>query len=224
MLLAKHASSGLSSPLHLDCGHMTITEPVTAKGRATRMRIVQAGAELVAERGAAAMSLDEVGARARASRSQLYHYFQDRDDLIRAVVNATTDAVLAAQNELLAGLDTWDGIDRWFEMLIRIQRERQARGGCPIGSLVGQLAEHDPLTRVALADGFDRWEGHLREGLQQIQRDGSLAPDANPNRLATTTMALLQGGLLLAQVRRDPEQLQIALDAARLLLRTASAQ
>jgi hypothetical protein len=35
-------------------------------------------------------------------------------------------------------------------------------------------------------------------------------------------MALLQGGLLLTQVRRDPDQLQIALDAARSLLRTAS--
>jgi len=39
-----------------------------------------------------------VGARAHASRSQLYHYFDDRDDLIRAVVDATTSTVLAAQD------------------------------------------------------------------------------------------------------------------------------
>src|SRR5450755_3126915 len=93
---------------------MPVSEPATARGRATRAGIVQAGAELVAERGAAAMSLDEVGARAHASRSQLYHYFEDRDDLIRAVVDTTTDAVLAAQDEFLDDLDSWAGINRWF--------------------------------------------------------------------------------------------------------------
>jgi TetR/AcrR family transcriptional repressor of nem operon len=202
---------------------MPASEPATARGRATRARIVHAGAELVAERGAAAVSLDEVGARASASRSQLYHYFQDRDDLIRAIIKATTDSVLAAQDDLLSDLDSWVGIDRWFAALEVIQRQRQARGGCPIGSLVGQLAERDPLARAALADGFDRWEAHLREGLQRMQAGGSLASDADPRQLATVTMALLQGGLLLAQVRRDPDQLQLALHAARSLLRTASA-
>ncbi len=65
---------------------MPVVEPTTEKGRTTRARIIQAAAALVAERGAAAMSLDEVGARAHASRSQLYHYFEDRDDLIRVVM------------------------------------------------------------------------------------------------------------------------------------------
>jgi TetR/AcrR family transcriptional regulator, transcriptional repressor for nem operon len=201
---------------------MPVSEPATARGRFTRARIVQAAAELVAEGGAAAMSLDEVGARANASRSQLYHYFEDRDDLIRAVIDATINTVLAAQDELLSDLDGWDGIDRWFAALNAIQLQREARGGCPIGSLVGQLAERDPLARAALADGFDRWEGRLRDGLKQMQSDGSLVPAADPSQLATATMALLQGGLLLAQVRRDPEQLRIALNAARSLLQTAS--
>ena len=58
--------------------------------------------------------------------------------------------------------------------------------------------------------------------IERMRTTGYLAPDANPSTLATATMALLQGGLLLAQVRRDPGQLRIALDAARSLLHTAS--
>jgi len=114
------------------------------------------------------------------------------------------------------------GIDRWFAALEAIQREREARGGCPIGSLVGQLAERDPLARAALAEGFDRWARRLPDGLERMRTSGKLAANTDPNRLATATMGLLQGGLLLAQVRRDPDQLKIALDAARALLRTAS--
>jgi len=195
--------------------------PPTAKGRATRERIVRAAAEMVAEQGVAAVTLDRVGARAPASRSQLYHYFADKDALVLAVVEATCEAVLGGQAELFEQLDSWEGIAHWFQALVEIQRRRHARGGCPIGSLAGQLAERDPQARTAIADGLDRWESYVREGLIRMQRAGELAPDAHPAALATATMATLQGGLLLSQVRRDPEQLRTALDAAWELLRGA---
>jgi TetR/AcrR family transcriptional regulator, transcriptional repressor for nem operon len=189
--------------------------PATAKGRATRERFLQAAAELVAEKGAAGMSLDDVRARTGASRSQLYHYFEDRDDLIRAVIGDTTDAVIDAQGDLLDHLDSWAGIDRWLDFHVQVQLERHAAGGCPIGSLVGQLAEHDADARAAIAAGFERWEAHLRDGLTRMKTRGKLRQDADPAALATATMASLQGGLLLTQVRRDPRQLRIALNAAR---------
>jgi TetR/AcrR family transcriptional regulator, transcriptional repressor for nem operon len=201
---------------------MAASIPTTERGRATRRRIVQAAAELVAEKGAAAASLDDVGARSGASRSQLYHYFEDRDDLIRAVIDTTTEAVLGAQIGLLDELDSWAGIDRWFQALVELQIERHARGGCPIGTLAGQLAERDPEARAAIADGLGRWELHLRQGLERMQARGKLRAGADPAGLATATMAAIQGGLLLTQVRRDPQQLRIALDAARTVLRNAA--
>src|SRR5690348_16131937 len=197
--------------------------PATAKGRATRQRILQAAAELVAEKGAAGMSLDDVRARTGASRSQLYHYFEDRDDLVHAVIDATTDAVLGRQDEFLNHLDSWAGIDRWFDFMVQHQIAEQARGGCPIGSLAGQLAESDPEARAAIAAGFDRWEAHIREGLTRMKARGKLRKDADPAALATAAMASIQGGLLLTQVRRDPDQLRIALNAARNNLRVAAA-
>src|SRR5437899_11794282 len=180
--------------------------PATAKGRATRERIVQAAAKLVAEKGAAGMSLDDVRARTGASRSQIYHYFEDRDDLVHAVIDVTTDAVLARQGELLDHLDSWAGIDRWFDALVQHQIDRQACGGCPIGSLAGQLAESDPGARAAIAAGLERWEAHLRDGLTRMKTRGKLRNDADPAALASSTMARLPGGLLATHVRRHPNQ------------------
>jgi TetR/AcrR family transcriptional regulator, transcriptional repressor for nem operon len=197
--------------------------PATEKGRATRERILRAAAELVAEKGAAGMSLDDVRARTSASRSQLYHYFEDREDLVRAVIDVTTDAVIDVQGDLLHRLDSWTGIDRWFDALVALQEERHARGGCPIGSLAGQLAERDAGARVAIAAGLERWETHLRDGLTRMKARGKLRKDASPAALATATMASIQGGLLLTQVRRDPRQLRTALGAARNNLRRAAA-
>jgi TetR/AcrR family transcriptional regulator, transcriptional repressor for nem operon len=200
----------------------TPASPRTHRGRETRARIVEAAAELLSERGAAGVTLDDVKRATGASRSQLYHYFNDRDDLLRAAVGATADAVIAAQAGLLDELDGWTGIERWFDWLVELQVTRHASGGCPIGSLAGQLAEHDELARDAIADGLNRWEAALRHGLERMQARGELRDDADPAALATATMACLEGGLVLTQVRRDPQQLRTALDGAATVLRAAA--
>jgi TetR/AcrR family transcriptional regulator, transcriptional repressor for nem operon len=198
---------------------MTVSGPQTAKGRATRGRILDTATELVFEHGVAGTTLDDVRAAADVSKSQLYHYFADKEDLIHAVIDRTVQQVLDAQPEL-TDLSSWAAISRWLDDLVDLQEQRHAIGGCPIGGLAGQLAETDELARHALAAGFDRWEEPLREGLEKMRSQGKLARTADPSRLATATLAAIQGGLVLTQTRRDPRQLRIALDAAYAYLRS----
>jgi TetR/AcrR family transcriptional repressor of nem operon len=185
--------------------------PKTVKGRATRKRIVVATSELVSERGVAGTSLDDVIDRAGVSKSQLYHYFEDRAALLRAVVDHNTEGVI---QYLGAVDDSWKAIRAWLDSMVELQVAREACGGCPVGSLVPQLAEADVEARLALADSFTRWEALMGEGLRAMQEKGKLDPQADPDELATATLAAIQGGLLLTQTRRDPGQLAIALDAA----------
>jgi TetR/AcrR family transcriptional regulator, transcriptional repressor for nem operon len=198
---------------------MVVSPPRTTKGRETRGRILDTATGLVFEHGVAETTLDDVRKAAGVSKSQLYHYFADKEDLIHAVIDRTIQQVLDAQPEL-ADLSTWEAISRWLDELVELQVERHAIGGCPIGGLAGQLAETDRLARDALAAGFDRWERPLREGLEKMQAHGKLARTADASRLATSTLAAIQGGLVLTQTRRDPQQLRIALDAAYAHLRS----
>ncbi len=194
---------------------------MTEKGRETRERIITAAGELVRERGVAGTSLDDVRGRAQVSKSQLYHYFADRDDLMRAVARAASDDVVGGQADLFAQLDTIGGLLAWADALVALQKTRQARGGCPIGSLAGQLAEHDDGARSELADGMDRWQAGIRDGLERMAARGELRPEADPGLLAQRTLAAVQGGLLLTQIRRDPTQLRYALDGAIDAIRAA---
>jgi TetR/AcrR family transcriptional repressor of nem operon len=192
--------------------------PTTDRGRLTRQRIVAAATEVVAEKGALGASLDEVGALAPASRSQLYHYFEDKNDLLLAVAEATTDTVLDGQRDLFDHLDTWDGLVGWADALVALQQERGGHGGCPIANLLGQLGERDDGIRVMLASGFDRWEASIRAGLAAMVESGELRPDADVAWLASSTLASVQGGLVLSQARRDPRALRRALDGALALI------
>ena len=201
---------------------MTVAEPRTDKGRATRNRVLDAATELVFEHGVAGTTLDDVRATANVSKGQLYHYFADKEDLVHAVIDRTVQQVLDAQPQL-TDLSSWAAIAGWFDHLVQLQVNRHAIGGCPIGSLAGELAETDQQARTELAAGFDRWEAPLRDGLRQMQADGKLRRSADPARLATATLAAIQGGLVLTQTRRDPQQLRIALDAAYGYLRSFAA-
>jgi TetR/AcrR family transcriptional regulator, transcriptional repressor for nem operon len=189
--------------------------PPTERGRSTRDRIVESASTLIRQRGLAETTLDDVITDAGVSKSQLYHYFDDRSALLRAVVERNADTVLGG----LPPLASWRAIREWFDSMVALQAERNARGGCTIGALVSQVAEADEQARLALAAAFARWQAHLADGLRGLQAAGKLARRADPEELATTTLAIIQGGLVLTQTTRDPAQLATALDGAYALLR-----
>ncbi len=187
---------------------------LTRKGLATRSRIVAAAAQLMFERGVAGTSTEDVQAAAGVSSSQLYHYFDGKQHLVRAVIVHQTEAVLAAQEPLLSRLDSIAALQAWRDLVVELQAGHGCEGGCPIGSLAAELAEIDPAARAELVAGFARWEGAIRDGLATMRHRGELRSDADPARLATATLAGLQGGLLLTQVRRETAPLAAALDMA----------
>jgi TetR/AcrR family transcriptional regulator, transcriptional repressor for nem operon len=187
---------------------------LTRKGLATRARIVEAAAELMFRHGVAGTSTEDVLAAAQVSNSQLYHYFSDKNALVRAVIEHQADQIIDGQRPLLDDLDSIAAFKQWRDMLVGLQRQRHCEGGCPLGSLSSELAEINEPARAALAVGFDRWEAPIRDGLRRMRDRGELQDDTDVDRLALGTLAALQGGLLLTQAKRDVGPLEAALDLA----------
>ncbi len=183
---------------------------LTPKGERTRARIVEKAARLIHERGVAGTTLDDVKAAAEVSGSQLYHYFPDKEELVQAVIDHQADTIV--DNQQHTNLGTIKGLRAWRNMVIAAVKNTKAKGGCPLGSLGGQLAESDPEARALIAAGFERWSTAISDGLQALHADGQLPSDINPDDLAVTLLAALQGGLLLAQLQRSSEPLETAVD------------
>jgi AcrR family transcriptional regulator len=164
--------------------------------------------------GVAGTSNEDVLAAAHVSNSQLYHYFPDKNALVRAVIEHQADEIIDGQRPLLDELDSLAAFRQWRDMLVDLQRQRHCEGGCPLGSLSSELAETDESARTMLAASFDRWEAPIRDGLQRMRDRGELNPDTDVGRLALGTLAALQGGLLLTQAKRNVGPLEAALDLA----------
>ena len=194
--------------------------PATSKGAATRQRILDAACDLVFERGAVALNLDEVLAVTGTSKSQLYHYFADKSDLIRAVVARQGERVLDLQRPVLEEVDGWDALRRWRDFVVGVVAGLDCRGGCPVGSLADELAELDEQARTEAAAIFQRWRDLLTDALRAMVLAGQIRPDADLDGLALATVASLQGGLLLSKTTRSTVPVEVALDAAIAHLRT----
>src|ERR1700753_4036907 len=180
---------------------------LTPKGARTRARIVEEAAGLIHERGVAATTLEDVKVAADVSGSQLYHYFPDKNDLVQAVIDFQADTIVNNNRRALASAN---GVEAWRNMLITGVKHTQGIGGCPLGSLGGQLAENDPEARALIAGGFDQWAATITDGLRSLHADGKLPADIDPDDLATTLLATVQGGLLLAQVQRSTRPFETA--------------
>ena len=103
-------------------------------------------------------------------------------------------------------------------MIAQVKSSR-GQGGCPLGSLAGQLAETDAQARALIAAGFGQWSAAISDGLRRLHAAGHLQDGTDPDDLAVTLLAALQGGLLLAQVQRDTRPLEIAVDTVLELAR-----
>ena len=116
------------------CGHIRFMrtkrqvvaqKPLTPRGAATRARIVEAAAQLVGDRGVAGTSLDDIMAASQTSKSQLYHYFADKDALVCAVVEAQAGKVIGFQESCLKNVRSLADLRKWRDAVVKLNGEDQ---------------------------------------------------------------------------------------------------
>ncbi|HWS93805.1 MAG TPA: helix-turn-helix domain-containing protein [Mycobacterium sp.] len=172
---------------------------LTAKGRATRDRIVEAAAQLIVTEGLSASNMENVRRAASVSGSQLAHYFADKSALIRAVIRRQIGVVLDFHRQpKLRGLDSFDDFECWIDLNMRYLRRIGYFGTPTYHALAAQLAKSDDSTRETLAAGYWQWIDLLQQAIQRMKDNRVLVADADPRQLALVVVSAHQGGGALA--------------------------
>jgi AcrR family transcriptional regulator len=172
---------------------------LTAKGRATRDRIVQAAAQLIVTEGLSASNMENVRRAASVSGSQLAHYFADKSALIRTVIRHQIGVVLDFHRQpKLRGLDSFDDFERWIDLNMRYLRRIGYFGTPTYHALAALLAKSDDSTRETLAAGYWQWIDLLAEAIQRMKDNRVLVAVADPRQLALVVVCAHQGGATLA--------------------------
>ncbi|GGX62526.1 TetR/AcrR family transcriptional regulator [Streptomyces fructofermentans] len=183
----------------------------TAKGRATRARIVEGAAEVLRERGVSFATLDDIRDRTGTSKSQLFHYFPDgKDELLLAVARFEADRVLEDQQPHLSSLDSWESWDRWRNAVLR--RYELQGDQCPLGALFLQVGRSRPGARAIVAELMRQWQEFLAAGMRALRARGLVSRELDVDRAAAALLAGIQGGVAILMSTGDSAHLKAALD------------
>lgn len=163
-------------------------------------------------RGIARTTLDDVIVAGGVSKSQLYHHFEGKDALVRAVIEHVGGQLIQRETEYLARVSTFKGLRRWRDMIVQNNAVRHGAYGCPLGSLASEVSEFDAVAREMLNALFAAWQDLLADVLRRLQENGNLPVTADVDRLATGLIAAVEGGYLLAQTARDVTVMGVAID------------
>ncbi|MCV7218479.1 TetR/AcrR family transcriptional regulator [Mycobacterium crocinum] len=184
---------------------------LTAKGRATRQRIIEGAAAEIRARGVALTTLDDVMAHTRTSKSQLFHYFPGgKEQLLLAVAALESQRVLDDQQPHLSALTSWAAWQRWRDSVV--DRYRRQGQNCPIAVLMSEIGRTTQGAEAVTTELIVQWRGAIATGIRSMQDQGKVADSVNAERAAAALLAGIQGGVGIMLATGDLSYLEAALD------------
>ena len=162
-----------------------------------------AAAEVMRERGAAGVTIDEVLARSGAPRGSVYYHFPEGRNQILAEAlvwagDAIADSIDAAAEK--GALSLVRGFSAFWE---RTLQESDFGAGCPVvAAAIGCASDEAGLARIA-STIFGRWRDALTRAFVADDFDA-----AEAESLAVTCIASLEGAVVLCRSIRNAKPLR----------------
>jgi len=184
-----------------------------SKRGSTRVKMLQAAAEVLRERGAAGVTIDEVLARSGAPRGSVYHHFPGgRNQLLAEALVFAGETITEVIGQA-APKGARYLIREFVEFWQRILTLSDFAAGCPVvAAAVGPVDDGLHLTTVAGAI-FSHWRDAL---VRAFVNDGFSRADADA--LSVTGIAALEGAVVLCRATRSTDPLREVSDQVEFLI------
>jgi AcrR family transcriptional regulator len=186
-------------------------QKLTAKGRATRQRIIEGAATEIRANGVAVATLDDIRARTHTSKSQLFHYFPGgKEQLLLAVAEHEAQMVLDDQQPYLGDLTSWAAWQRWRDAVV--ERYRRQGQHCPLAVLMSEIGRSTSGAQAVTSALIAKWHSEIAEGVRHMQGQKKVASRLDADRVAAALLAGIQGGVGVLLATGELKYLEAAID------------
>ncbi len=183
--------------------------PMT-KGDKTKERILRAATRLIHTRGYKNTSLDDIFVESGVNKGSFYFHFSGKDELVNAVIDRFFGDIERRLVTLFGGQGTsLERLSAYLDGLTYLMERSGCTGGCLLGNLTLEVSDWHHELREHLSASFDRMKGLLTGVIAEGQRSGDVRTDRSAGELAAFVIALTEGALMLARVRKDIEPLRL---------------
>jgi TetR/AcrR family transcriptional repressor of nem operon len=196
-----------------------------SRALATREKILEAAANLLALKGFHNTKLDDVRREAGVTTGAFFHHFQSKDDLGFAVLNRHMQNRRQQLDRIESELPLSEGpgalvrVFRRLDATAEMLRRRSARGGCIIGNLSIELSDTHEEFRVRIAKCFDEMAQEFLPHLKKAVKECGGKQSAR--ELARYVVTVIEGAIMQSRTYRDSKLLAHQFTALKEHLRTA---
>lgn len=202
------------------------TDPTPTKRCDTRKKMLVSAAQVMRERGAAGVTIDEVLARSGAPRGSVYYHFPDgRNQILAEALRYSGDSITAMIDDA-AGWGARALLREFVEFWERLLTEGDFAAGCPVVAAAIGSDDGDPNLSGEAGAILGRWCTALTRA---FVNDGFDDDDASS--LAVMSIAALEGAIVLSRSRHsiDPlrqvgDQLEFLVKAREFVIRNKLGQ
>ncbi|MEJ2612333.1 MAG: TetR/AcrR family transcriptional regulator [Candidatus Thiodiazotropha sp.] len=176
----------------------------------TKDRILAAARELFHGRSYADVGIKEICALAKVQKGSFYHFFPSKQILAMAVIDNMSDDwangfVAEAFDEKLPPMERLDYmVDAVYYWQKAAKNVEGRMPGCLFGNLALEVSTRDEVIRARLNAVFEKASGRFHKALEQAVNLGDILP-LDTQATATAMLAYLEGVILFAKARNDPE-------------------
>lgn len=176
----------------------------------TRSRILATAREMFHGRSYANVGIQEICDGAKVQKGSFYHFFPSKQGLALAVIDDVADEwahgfVAEAFDRNLPPVERLDYmIDAAYYWQLASVDPEGRMPGCLFGNLALEMSTRDDVMRAKLNAVFDKAKDKFRTTLEEAVQTGAMAA-LDTEATASAMLAYLEGIILLAKSRNDPE-------------------
>lgn len=169
-----------------------------------KQRMIEAALDLFHSQGVNGTSVDQILAKSGTGKSQFAHYFKNKDGLIRATVQFLDALVRNGQADTGYEIETWKDFESWLQSYVDFQASIRFERSCPFGTIGADLSNAQELIRQDICLFLEWSRARMSRFFAERRAAGELTSSANPEELADLCISVMQGGMLLTKVTRNP--------------------
>jgi TetR/AcrR family transcriptional repressor of nem operon len=177
------------------------------KGDMTRQRVLVQTMELIHNRGLGRTSISDIIASTGVKKGNLYFHFNSKDDLALEAIEHARCQYEAFLDNAATGDTPRERLDGLIDAVVSFHIAREVRGGCIFGNTALEAGGTSSPLACAVARIFLRWKQRLAVLIDDAARAGAVRSDIDPETLACTVIAVLEGAIMLAKINGGAEDL-----------------
>lgn len=186
------------------------------KGENTRRHIIAKSAELFNQRGYAGSSLSDITELTGIKKGGIYRYFASKDEIALEAYQYAGSVVHGTIQEALARESTAMGkLLVFLEVYKNVVEAPPFVGGCPLLNLATESDDSHPVLRDRARQGMESTLDTMKAIISSGIQSGEFKDDLDIDALATFTLSVMEGGIMLSKLEGDNRHVRMNIDSLK---------